>query len=447
MTVRDAVDLALRNLRQAKLRTGLTTLGVSIGIASLAGMVSLGVGLQEQFLGRFMRSGLFNAVTVLPVRPSFGPIFGPGPRPKVKGSIRSSEPLDDAALDKLAALARVTEVYPNLRTPVEVRYGDFAEMTLAAGVPLSARGEGMFQKVAHGSFFAGETESSCMLSLDLARRLSDKDPGALVGRDLTLGYATTPQADGDRGAAPRLMLERAEARFRIVGIIERESGPSFASPLASPVMIPIGRAREIHAADIGNAESVLLQTSQRRSYGSVTVRVKRPQDTDEVERRIKEMGFASFSINDALSGARRAFILLDIILGLVGSVALAVATLGIVNTMVMSILERTREIGVMKAIGGTDADIRRIFLVEASIIGLTGGLFGIALGWVVGRAINFGANVYIRSQGGEAGNLFAIPWWLSAGGIAFSIVMSLLAGSFPAARAARVDPIRALRHD
>jgi ABC-type antimicrobial peptide transport system permease subunit len=155
----------------------------------------------------------------------------------------------------------------------------------------------------------------------------------------------------------------------------------------------------------------------------------------------------AFSLNDALKGAKRAFIILDIVLSLIGSIALAVSSLGIVNTMVMSILERTREIGIMKAIGGSDGDVRRIFLVEASAIGCMGGLAGVVLGWLVGRAINFGANVYIRSQGGPTGNLFSLPFWLIGGAIGFAFVVSLIAGSYPASRAARLDPIRALRHD
>jgi putative ABC transport system permease protein len=175
--------------------------------------------------------------------------------------------------------------------------------------------------------------------------------------------------------------------------------------------------------------------------------VKQPQLTQEVEDRLRRQGYAVFSVIDALKGAKNAFIVLDIVLGLIGSIALAVSSLGIVNTMVMSILERTREIGIMKAIGASNEHIRRIFLIEASVIGLLGGFIGIALGWTVGQVINFGANLYIRSQGGTAGTLFSLPVWLIAGAIAFSIVVSLIAGSYPAQRAARLDPIQALRHD
>ncbi len=101
----------------------------------------------------------------------------------------------------------------------------------------------------------------------------------------------------------------------------------------------------------------------------------------------------------------------------------------------------------MKAIGGSDGDIRRIFLIEASAIGMLGGIAGIVLGWVVGRVVNFGANIYIENQGGTPGDLFSLPLWLVGGAIGFSVVVSLIAGSYPARRAARLDPIQALRHD
>jgi ABC-type antimicrobial peptide transport system permease subunit len=189
------------------------------------------------------------------------------------------------------------------------------------------------------------------------------------------------------------------------------------------------------------------ERATERTYNTLTVKVRHAQADQDIEDQIKKKGFSAFSLNDALQGAKRGFIILDIVLSLIGSIALAVSSLGIMNTMVMSILERTREIGIMKAIGGSDGDIRRIFLIEASAIGFFGGVAGVVLGWIVGRIINFGANVYIQNQGGTPGNLFSLPFWLIGGAIGFSITISLLAGSYPAARAARLDPIRALRHD
>jgi putative ABC transport system permease protein len=115
--------------------------------------------------------------------------------------------------------------------------------------------------------------------------------------------------------------------------------------------------------------------------------------------------------------------------------------------MVMSILERTREIGVMKAIGGSESDIRLIFVVEAGTIGLIGAVLGIILGWVVTRIANFIANSYLLPEETAFINFFHFSAWLILGAIAFSVTVSLAAGLYPAVRAAGVDPVKALRHD
>ncbi len=461
MIVSDTVHFALRNLREALLRTVLTTLGVSIGIGALVAMVSFGVGMQEQVLGRFMKSGMFDTITVMPQIPTIGRNMRPAAQKPLKGGVEGSreaakagdrdkprEKLDEAALEKISRIAYVTEAFPNLRIPVEVRYGEVSEFSAATGVSQSARGVGVFQKISYGSFFTSDAEDGCMLSLDFARKIQNGNPGDLVGKELTFAYAA-PAAPGQGfsvGPLGGMSIQRVEKKFRVVGIIEREPGPNMGS-LFSSVMIPLRKAREMEAYDISDPQALLRQVSQKKTYSSVTVKVRRPQDTEEVEKRIKDLGFSAFSINDTLQGAKKAFILLDLFLSLVGSIALAVASLGIVNTMVMSILERTREIGIMKAIGGSDGDIRSIFLVEASAIGLLGGLMGMVLGWVVGRLINLGANVYIERQGGTPDNFFSIPWWLVCGALVFAIVISLAAGSYPASRAARLGPIQALRHD
>ncbi len=455
MTLADAIQLALRNLSQAKLRTSLTVMGVSIGIASLAGMVSLGVGLQDQFVGRLMKAGVFDSITVMPAsRFQSGP-FGGGGRGGLFGvqrgragtappapSDKPSPTLDDEAVKKLAGIAEVKEVYPNLQVFVTVKYEEFSGLASASGVPMSARDHGAFQTWAAGGFFANESDNACLMSLDLAKRLSTRDPKELIGKEVTLSYAARSRVG--EGTA---MLQRTDVKYTIAGIVEREPGPSLGGLGFSTLMIPLAKAAEISANTISSPQAIGSDAPVKRSYNSLTVKVKRAQFTQDVEDKIKEMGFNAFSLNDALRGAKRAFIILDIVLSLIGSIALAVSSLGIVNTMVMSILERTREIGIMKAIGGSDGDIRRIFLIEASVIGGLGGVAGIVLGWLVGRAINFGANLYIQSQGGTPGNLFALPLWLIGGALGFSIVVSLIAGSYPASRAARLDPIRALRHD
>ncbi len=446
----DNIQLAIRNLRQSRLRTILTCMGVAIGVGALTCMISLGVGMQEQLVGRFLRSGVFDSITVFPT----GSQFGRNLRRMTKksGDSKNAGPekpkpvLDEAALKRLAALENVKEVYPNLRIPVEVRLEDRSEFFTAAGVPMSAGKEGNFQKFTFGSFFSAPDRYECILSLETAGKISDKPPAELVGAELTVSFAAAGGA-GVQADFPALNIQRMEKRFRVVGIIEREAGPNFGGGLFSSIIIPLEKAQEMGNFDLSDPQALLRQLSDKQSYMSVTVKVRQPKDVEDVEKKISELGFNAFSINDALQGAKKAFILLDLLLGLTGSVALAVASLGIVNTMVMSILERIREIGIMKAIGGSDADIRKIFLVEAGLIGVMGGICGIVLGWAGGRAINFGANLYIKSQGGSPENMFLLPWWLVTGGVLFSIFISLAAGSYPAARAARLDPIQALRHD
>jgi ABC-type antimicrobial peptide transport system permease subunit len=124
-----------------------------------------------------------------------------------------------------------------------------------------------------------------------------------------------------------------------------------------------------------------------------------------------------------------------------------VASLGIVNTLVMAILERRREIGIMKALGASDGDVKRIFFVEAGSMGILGGALGAGLGWMIGRVINLGTNVYLQRQEIRPENFWYVPWWLVAAALTFSVFVSLFAGLYPASRAARLDPVQALRHD
>src|SRR5262249_23211706 len=179
---------------------------------------------------------------------------------------------------------------------------------------------------------------------------------------------------------------------------------------------------------------------------SLTVRAKSTANVDDIEAAVKKMGFGAFSLLDASKSLKIFFRVLDLLLGLFASLALAVASLGIVNTLVMAILERRREIGVLKALGASDRDVRQLFFAEASVMGLAGGVGGVLLGWGIGRAIQLGTTVYLRRQGIPAENIWLVPWWLVAGAIAFSLLVSLAAGMYPASRAAKLDPVEALRY-
>src|SRR5262249_45568863 len=162
---------------------------------------------------------------------------------------------------------------------------------------------------------------------------------------------------------------------------------------------------------------------------------------------IKKSGYAAFSLLDAARSLRIVFTVFDLFLGLFGSLALTVASLGIINTLVMAILERRREIGVLKALGASDGDVKNLFFAEAGAMGLLGGILGVTLGWLIGAALTFGTTLYLKSQDLPSVKISYIPWWLSISAIAFAILVSLVAGFYPAARAARLNPVEALRYE
>src|ERR1700752_4202580 len=139
------------------------------------------------------------------------------------------------------------------------------------------------------------------------------------------------------------------------------------------------------------------------------------------------MGFNTFSIVDAPRSLRQFFAILDLFLGIFGSLALAVASLGIINTLVMSILERRREIGIMKAIGASDGDVQKLFFAEAGAMGVLGGSLGAVLGWIIGRVINLGTRIYMqRQQQFTPDDVWLVPLWLVLGAVGFSVIVSLL---------------------
>jgi putative ABC transport system permease protein len=177
------------------------------------------------------------------------------------------------------------------------------------------------------------------------------------------------------------------------------------------------------------------------------VRTKRLADTAKVEKAIQDMGFRTISLGSILEELNKLFIIMDSVMGAIGSVSLLVACLGIVNTMIIAVLERRKEIGIAKSVGARRRDVKKQFFVEGAIIGFLGGVGGIVLGWVVSQAINFGLNLYIKQQGVKPQVLFAFPPWLLMAAVLLAMGVSLASALYPASRAARLDPVESLRYE
>jgi putative ABC transport system permease protein len=446
---RDLGELAVRNLREALLRNSLTTLGIGVGVASLVAMLSLGVGLQNLATERLARSGLFNAIFVTQRTNFEGIGREQGQAPPPSGESRA---LDETARQDLAKVPNVTEVYPDIRFPTEIHYDGNPYATIVAGVPASGNSDSAFDGM-KGRFFSSPSADEAILQIDLARQLS-KQPDSLVGGEISLRYAEREplppepgNAKSDSGAPAGFSIVPREEKLRIVGIVETEPEGGFGGFGRGRLLIPLAVAEKLRATQSNDLRDLLRDTPVKRTYESLTVRVTGASQVQEAENAIKTMGFAAYSLLDATRSLRLVFAVFDLLLGIFGSLALIVASLGIINTLVMAILERRREIGVLKALGAADSDVQRLFFVEAGAMGLVGGLFGVVLGWLIGLGINLGTKIYLTRQNLPAVSVASVPLWMIAAAVAFSIGVSLAAGIYPASRAAKLNPIEALRYE
>jgi ABC-type antimicrobial peptide transport system permease subunit len=477
----DLIELAGRNLREAGLRNSLTTLGIGVGVASLVAMLSLGIGLQKLATRQLGRSGLFDTVVVTSRQDARGPRFA-----QAAPVTAQPKPLDDAARHSFEQMANVVEVYPNFSAVGDVRLesskGD-GHFTVVGTLPQSARNSESFDDF-QGTFFSSYDAPEVIILTDFGRELLDlpREPRSsdtkltseqanqLLGKDIVLRYhqreagESAPLAgkvarkkgepdpddidNGDGKQTEDLQtynLVPRQLKLKIVGIVNTEPNRALRQG-RTPVFLPLALAESLNMVQAGELWST-LRPSQTKTYIALIVRVAKSKAVAQVEEDIKKQGFSTFSILDASKGITRFFTFLDLFLGIFGSLALAVASLGIVNTLVMAILERRREIGIMKALGASDGDVKRIFFFEAGAMGLLGGALGAGLGWTIGRVINFATNIYLQRQDIRPENFWVVSWPLVAAALGFSVFVSLFAGLYPASRAARLDPVQALRHD
>jgi putative ABC transport system permease protein len=463
----DLAELALRNLRESLLRNSLTTIGISVGVASLVAMLSLGIGLQQLASRRLVKSGLFDTVVVSSRRDLRG--MGrdqerTGPTPG------ESRVLDEPARQEIEHLSNVIEAYPDIRFITELRYEDKPHLTMISALPSSAKSNDAFEGM-QGTFFSSDTAPEVILQKTFAEELLGKTPARgvdetnvadlakpLLGKELRMRYAqraaspTQPplsaaetSTDSNLAEAAYSVVSREQA-LKIVGVADLDP-ESMRGPTRAKVFLPLKLAESLHVMQPTDLREISRAASDQPVYSSISVRVKNPTQVQVVEDAIKKMGFNTFSLLDASQSLRTFFRVLDLFLLIFGSLALAVSSIGIVNTLVMAILERRREIGIMKALGASDGDVKKLFFAEAGAMGILGGLVGVALGWTIGRIINVGTNVYLRRESLTPDNFWAVPWWLVALAIGFSFLVSLVSGLYPAARAAKLDPVQALRYE
>jgi len=435
VAARDLLRLVLNNLRRMKARVAMTAIGVVIGTAAVVVLVSLAAGLQRSATESLGSIGELTKITVYSPQliRSFGGSSSSGADETV---------LNDRALDKFRDLPGVVAVTPRepLRGSAMLRLNrltgganiegiDPAEagrlgFSLASGTDRLGRWQALVGPRVAESFYDPQTQSSV------------KEPPDLQSQMLQLVLSRTGE-DGKQ-------VERV-ARLRVTGVLEESGGEDDYA-----IYISLNDVLELNGWLAGQRPN-----PDRDGYNRALVKVTSSEQVLAVEREIRLQGFYAYSPRSTLQEINTIFLVIQGIFGGIGAIALIVAAFGIANTMTMAIYERTREIGLMKAVGATNRDVMAVFLAEAGSIGLLGGLGGVLLGAGIGKLIDLIAGTYLAAQAVQSGadaselsiSLIHTPFWLPAFALVFSALVGVASGIYPAMRAASLSPVAALKYE
>ena len=390
----------------------MTILGVGVGIGTILFLVSLGYGLQKMLLERITTQASLLTLDVVP------------PEAKIVN-------LTDSAISKISHIDNVDKVSPLASFSGQANLGDLTSDSFVYGVFPSYFVLGGIEP-SDGKLFSRDDERKAVLSTALLKTFNI-EPSQAVGKQITftLFVPKTGAGSGTGGATEAVTSEtgtvetetkKIEKPYLISGIIEDDYTPFAYVPLLT------------------------LKPFNITAYSSVKVKVTKSKFMEGVRTKIMDMGFMVSALAETVDEANKIFRIIQIVLAIFGLIALLVAAIGMANTMTVTLLERTNEIGIMKAIGASNKDISHIFLAESVIMGFSGGISGIIIGFIGSRIFNLGVNVLARTMGGQPVNLFYTPFWFLLFIIVFSTLVGYLTGIFPARKAAKMNPLAALRY-
>lgn len=408
MKLRDTIWLSSKGLREKKFRTTLTMLSVVIGVAGIIGLVSQTAGIQASVVSALQGLG----PTSILISP--------------RGIL-----LTKADALKIGTIPGVEEVIPIVSERMNVRIsGQEMGITL-----IGVDSEGLQTllggiKLVDGTIYPHTLSPLAVIGHNIAFPLSQGEAQTiLVGQPLTL-------YEGSSQANTRVALQ-------VVGLLAKYSATPFV-PVDDSVFIPLDAA---------------MKALNKQSYNLLLIRAASLQDVDSIAGYLVSLygdGAQITTVQQVTQTASAIIGQFGILLGSIAAISLTVAGLGIMNIMLVSVFERTREIGILKAIGFKDKDILLIFLFEAAIIGAVGGLIGLMVGWGVSNVLPsiFMGIFSNRGQGGREGEGFALPSYspiipadIVLISLATAILISVLAGLYPASRASRMEPIKALKYE
>ena len=443
MKLRDLLKLMLSNLNRMRGRVIMTAMGVIIGTSAILVLVSLGIGLQKQAVESIYGGGGLTEIRVRgEMEPPAETVASRTPADRLR--------LDDKTLEEFEEIPGVVSVIPLERSTTyygEIEYGKLRGYANIVGVPPGALQD-----------LDLEPESGV---LDLERgkivigsRVADQfhDPEEMNGRDLV------PRAEREpldlQGAVLKIHFMRYSQGFRdvtdkvirlqVAGVLAGASGQ-----YDYTIFLPLRNVIQYN-----NWGQGYRRDPGREGYQEVVVKAADARQAISAEQAIRDKGFNTFSAHSVMQQVSTFFMILQTILGGLGAIALLVAAFGIANTMLMSVYERTREIGLMKAIGASNKDVMGIFLAESGSIGLLGGMGGVALAALLNGVLNLVGRAFLMQQLADQGGdpdmitrLTYTPLWLILFVIVFALLVGVVSGIYPATRAAQLSPIKALKYE
>ncbi len=405
----DLIVMSFRNLWRRKLRTMLTVLGVVIGAASIIIMISLGLGMKLQQEQIVADAGSLKEIFVFP-----------------KESEESNKDviLTEENLKKINAIQHVKKAYPkiNLSFRASIQLGKYTGGANIVGIDPSYFKDAEIE-ITKGKSYKDNQKLTILLASSFTNGLQQN------GEQLT-----NEEASAIDPFTSKIFLyivdKDKNVNLKLAGVYKSISFDQ--NPTTYMDINEVKRLNKMYS----NSE-------KQDGYSSITVIVDDVKNVEKVQEKLNDMNYTNFSMVDFAKSFSDSLSVVQAVLAGIGSISLIVAAIGITNTMVMSIYERTKEIGVMKVIGASVADIREMFLIESAMIGLLGGIVGVILSFGVSQVLN----TVLASQfnASENFNISVIPLWLVGMSLLFSIIIGLISGYMPARRATKLSAIDAIR--
>ncbi|WP_346962550.1 FtsX-like permease family protein [Clostridium sp.] len=443
MKLKNNIKTAFRNLSRRKMRTFLTSFAVSIGTMLIILMVSLGVGVQKIIEDNLKTNASANVINVTPHRTNED---GVRVDTNKEGEQSKQKILDKDAFDKIKEIEGVKDlsVYtyvPSLDKKLmdkdikdtavlayDLDYPIFTDNNIET-VRIKEKKEDL-EPIIYGRMLKKEDKNSILVGKKLLDKLGINDAKSVIGKEITL-TAKLPEL------SVMANIEPLVKNFKIVGVV----GDKF--PNSEQLIVSIDDSKDL----LGH---VYLNENYYKENGAdkLEVTTKNIPDVSFVSDEITKMGYEATSIQSMIKNVKSIFTIANAVLAVIGIIIVFVASIGVVNTMTMSIYERTRSIGIMKALGCSRGDIRRLFIVESAAIGFIGGLIGVVFSLINTQIIKVVLDGFLKAKGiNDVPNVFSTPIWLVLGTMGFAILISIIAGFYPANKASKLNLVESLRYE